>query len=190
MKDVNLLLGLDEEASEAQCEAAYQRLSNSLNKLKSVSPKDQAMVDRALGKLWQARQENVRHPDEKKVSDRFAERLRLGILCVASGMITFDQLSEAMAEQATSGAPLGEILQAKQFISQEELDGLLLGQDLIIGEGQCDSEGQRLLALDVVSEEMMMIALLEKRFASTSLKDALIRRNWLSETLWEAIFNC
>lgn len=104
-------------------------------------------------------------------------------------MITIAQLTEAMREQEQNDRPLGEILQAKQFISQEELDGLLLAQDLISGEVEnTDEEAQRLMALNLLSEESVTIALLEKRFASSTLEQVLIRRSWLSSDLFNAIF--
>jgi len=95
-----------------------------------------------------------------------------------------DQLKEAMDEQAETGQALGEILMEKQIISQEELDGLLLGQDLIDGvEEITDPFALRLIALGLVSEEAMIIALLENRFSTESITATLKRRGWLEQEI-------
>ncbi len=71
----------------------------------------------------------------------------------------------------------------------EELDGVLIAQDLITGVEECsDQEALRLLAMELLTEEMVAISLLEKRFASSSLSEVLARRGWLSKELYEAIF--
>ncbi|CAN5409197.1 hypothetical protein BH11CYA1_BH11CYA1_35360 [soil metagenome] len=121
-------------------------------------------------------------------SKQFNSKLRLGQLCLASGMITLEQLKEAVQEQQKGDRQLGEILLDKQFISQEELDGLLIGQELIApDEVVSDDLALQLMALGLVAEDLMIIALLEQRFATGSIGDTLIRRGWIEAEVLEAL---
>ena len=52
----------------------------------------------------------------------------IGELFVARGVITQDQLEEALAEQAASGKRLGEILVDRQLVSSPELTQTLMEQ--------------------------------------------------------------
>lgn len=115
-------------------------------------------------------------------------RPRLGQLCVASGMITMSQLEEAVEAQIATGLPLGEILEEKRFISGVELEGLLLGQDLIDIPATCtDPLGQRLVALGIASEDMILIAQMEARAQDAGLGDVLIRRGWIEKSIISAL---
>ncbi|MBX9941362.1 MAG: hypothetical protein K2Y32_19020 [Candidatus Obscuribacterales bacterium] len=165
-KLVGRLKRLREILSDAKLERAIELLSQGLN------------GDRTAEEV------------SKDQGEKLNKRLRLGQLCLASGMISLEQLAEAMSLQSTSDIPLGEILLAKQWISQEELDGLLIAQDLITGEEECtDQEALSLLALGLITEEAIAIGLLEKRISGNSLKEVLARRGWLQSEIFEAIFS-
>lgn len=189
MKDPYVALGITPGADESVARVALEKLEKALESVQDES--DQEAKHHALEAARQAYEciKNKTVPKSAESSERFNSRLRLGQLCLSSGMISIPQLTEAMKEQEQSDRPLGEILQAKQFISQEELDGLLLAQDLISGEVEnTDEEAQRLMALNLLSEESVTIALLEKRFASSTLEQVLTRRSWISSVLFKAIF--
>ena len=187
LQDPLLILGLAPDASLSQIEEAARSLKERLVGLQDQrSQKVLESIERALTAIEGGQ------PGSAATQERLNSRLRLGHLCLASGMISIEQLAEAMELQKQStnaDVPLGEILQERQFISQEELDGLLIAQDLIEGVEECtDQEALRLLAMDLLTEEMVAISLLEKRFASSSLAEVLARRGWLSQELFEAIF--
>lgn len=189
MKDPFVALGIKPGADESVAKVALEKLEKALESVQGES--DQEAKHHALEAARKAYEsiKNGASPEGSGGSESFNSRLRLGQLCLSSGMISVAQLTEAMHEQEQSDRPLGEILQAKQFISQEELDGLLLAQDLISGEVEnTDEEAQRLMALNLLSEESVTIALLEKRFASSTLEQVLTRRSWLSSDLFRAIF--
>lgn len=187
MQDPRLVLGVESDASISDIEEAARKLKERLTGLNDQGArKALKSVEGALGALRAGRQVTA------SGQERLNSRLRLGQLCLASGMISIEQLAEAMELQKQSvdaDIPLGEILQERQFISQEELDGVLIAQDLITGVEECsDQEALRLLAMELLTEEMVAISLLEKRFASSSLSEVLARRGWLSKELFEAIF--
>lgn len=187
LQDPRLILGVEPDASISDIEEAARKLKERLTGLNDQGAgKALESVDGALGALREGRRLTA------SGQERLNSRLRLGQLCLASGMISIEQLAEAMELQKQSAdgdIPLGEILQERQFISQEELDGVLIAQDLIMGVEECsDQEALRLLAMELLTEEMVAISLLEKRFASSSLSEVLARRGWLSQELFNAIF--
>lgn len=169
-------------------EQKAHRLIERLERLREVL--SDAKLERAIELLSQSlKGERKAEEVSKAQGEKLNKRLRLGQLCLASGMISLEQLAEAMALQNTSDIPLGEILLAKQWISQEELDGLLIAQDLITGEEECtDQEALSLLALGLITEEAIAIGLLEKRISGNSLKEVLARQGWLQSEIFEAVF--
>ena len=107
-------------------------------------------------------------------------RPRIGQLCVASGMISMEQLSEAVEAQIKSGMPLGEVLQEKRFISAAELDGLLLGQEIIdVPSAVTEPTAVRLISLGLLTEDMGLIAQMEHRSQAVPLSDVVVRHNWV-----------
>jgi hypothetical protein len=115
-------------------------------------------------------------------------RMRLGQICLASGMVTLDQLRGAIKEQTSSQRQLGEILLDRQYISQEELDGLLIGQDLIAPDEEITEPlALQLIALNLVAEELIIVALLEQKFGAESLGEQLIRRGWVEKEIIDAL---
>ena len=115
-------------------------------------------------------------------------RPRLGQMCVASGMISIEQLEEAVEAQVKQDLPLGEVLQLKGFVSQAEVDGLLLGQEMIDVPGACvDPLGQRLILLGVVSEDMVFISQMQSKALGESIGDVLIRHGWIEPQVLSAL---
>jgi hypothetical protein len=115
-------------------------------------------------------------------------RPRLGQMCVASGMISMEQLQEAVEAQIKEGLPLGQVLQSKHFISQAELDGLLLGQQMIdVPSGCVDPVGQRLILLGLVSEDMVFVTQMEQKALGDSIGDLLVRRGWVDRQVLAAL---
>lgn len=113
---------------------------------------------------------------------------RLGQLCVASGIISVEQLEEAVKAQFDTGKPLGEILEDKQFLSHAELEGLLLGQDLIdIDSNYSDPEAQRLIGLRLASEDMVLVAQMEKKVRDVPIHNIFVDRGWLEAEVASAL---
>lgn len=194
------ILGLSVNASLEQIQSAFEGLRERLSasRFEAGSKADR----QAASCLERCRQAFavLSDPDRKAAYDRQAEqnvtadttttttRPRLGQLCVASGMITMSQLEEAVEAQIATGLPLGEILEEKRFISGVELEGLLLGQDLIDIQANCtDPLGQRLVALGIASEDMILIAQMEARTQDAGLGDVLTRRGWIEKEIISAL---
>ncbi len=192
------VLGLEESASTPQVEAAYKRLLQVLSPekfkpgpAKMQAEKAQVAIDKAHATLIQPElrqlyeQQRQEYLKGEKQGD---SRPRLGQLCVASGMISMDQLKEAVDAQVKTGMPLGEVLQDKQFISQAELDGLLLGQEMIDAPSAVtDPLGMRLVSLSLVSEDMVLIVQMEKRTQGKSTDELFVRHGWIDADVLKAL---
>ncbi len=184
-------LKLDKSADASSIDEITLRLTERLSQpFNSTKATEQASI--ALQAIRTAHEElssNRNAPEHSSGgSNKFNSKLRLGQLCLASGMITLEQLKEAVQEQQNSDRQLGEILLEKQFISQEELDGLLIGQELIAPDEEVsDALALQLMALGLVAEDLMIIALLEQRFATGGVGDTLVRRGWIEEDILAAL---
>jgi len=192
------VLGLEESASTTQVEAAYEHLLQALSPDKFKSDRARSQADKARVAIDKAHatliRPELRQLYEKQRSEYLKgekqgdSRPRLGQLCVASGMISMEQLREAVDTQVKTGMPLGEVLQDKQFISQAELDGLLLGQEMIDAPSAVtDPLGMRLVSLGLVSEDMVLIVQMEQRTQSKSSGELFVRHGWVDAELLKAL---
>ncbi|MBS1993205.1 MAG: hypothetical protein JSS83_21970 [Cyanobacteria bacterium SZAS LIN-3] len=193
MKDPFLVLGLAKDTDNNKLNKAFKNLSARLAPSRFESDgKSAEQAATALNVCQQAYNAIIggsSMPDREDSGEGLSARLRLGQLCLATHMISLEQLQEAVEAQAKSDKQLGEILQDLHFISQQELDGLLIGQDLIVGDEEVkDPQALRLLALNLITEELAVIGLLETRLTGESFITVLNRRNWLSKEITEAIF--
>lgn len=134
------ILGIAPDADLTEVEHAFVRLRQSLASQDfEDDEKGKAQARKCLDAFEKA-YETLKDPDKRKNYDQRlsaesegghegSKKPRLGQLCVASGIITVEQLTEAVEEQLDSGLPLGEVLENLHFLSRAELEGLLLGQD-------------------------------------------------------------
>lgn len=197
MKNVFLILGIDDSASEQLIDEAFRYLSKSLNPanfgsespsakqatacMSKIVPAYQALRDAHSRDLARAASIGERsqpfNPEEYKPF--------LGHICVAAGIITIDDLNEAVAKQSDIDLPLGQILQERKLLSQTELEGLLMGQRLYGAPARpLDHLSQRLVALTAVSKDMIKIALIDQRSNfMASIPELLVKRGWLSQDI-------
>lgn len=188
------ILGLVDNAPVAEAQAAFDRISAALHIL-ADDDKNGALAKKAIAKMADAMSQikdagfhGAPISGGESAGDTKYTHPRLGQICVASGLISMEQLSEAVEEQIASGIPLGEVLQDKQFLSPIQLEGLLLGQEMIDVPSQCtDPDGRRLIALDIVSEDMVLIAQMEQKSLNQPLVSLLERRGWVDERLTHAL---
>jgi curved DNA-binding protein CbpA len=189
-----LVLGIDESATETQVDEAFRYLSKCLNPANFEADSTSArLAANCMSKIVPAYQA-LRDPNQRDLAraEAIAENGQpfkpedfkpfLGHICVAAGIITIDDLNEAVAKQSDIDLPLGQILQERQLLSQTELEGLLMGQRLYGAPARpLDGLTQRLMALTAVSRDMVKIALIDQRTNFMSnIPDLLIKREWLT----------
>jgi hypothetical protein len=196
-----LILGLDVDASQEQIEEAFKYLSKNLNPTAFPAGSfAERQAQACLSRVVPAYQALV-HPQMRQrcYDEAVAERANgfdpneykpfLGHICVAGGIITLDDLNEAIEKQADIDLPLGQILQEKQLLSQTELDGLLMGQRLFGAPNRPpDVLTQRMVAMGVISKDMVKIALIDQRTAyGATIPDLLVKRGWLAERIRQVL---
>lgn len=196
-----LILGIDESASVDQIDEAFKYLSSNLHPTTFLAD---SFAEKQAEICWQriVPAYKVLKDQESRSAAReqaIAEKARpfnpdefkpfLGHICVAGGIITLDDLLEAIDKQSDIDLPLGQILQEKQLLSQTELDGLLMGQRLFGAPNRpLDPITQRLLALGLVSKDMVKIVLIDQRTSyGTTLPELLVKRGWVAQRVFEVL---
>jgi curved DNA-binding protein CbpA len=196
-----LVLGIAESASEVQIDEAFRYLSKNLNPANFPSDSPASRQSTAcMAKIVPAYQ-TVRDPNQRDLAraTAIAESGRpfnpedmkpfLGHICVAAGIISIEELGEAVSQQSDIDLPLGQILQERRLLSQTELEGLLMGQRLYGAPAKPpDPISRRLMALTAVSRDMVKIAMIDQRtnFMS-SIPDLLVKRGWLDPEIFRII---
>jgi hypothetical protein len=196
-----LILGLDESASTEQIDEAFNYLNQKLHPtlFASGSPaeKQAILCWQRIVPSYQALKDPTKRERAREIA--MAERSRpfepndfkpfLGHICVAAGIITLDDLKEAIEKQGDIDLPLGQILQEKQLLSQTELDGLLMGQRLFGAPNRpLDLVTMRLLELGVITKDMVKIVLIDQRTAyGTTVPQLLVKRAWIDERILRVI---
>ncbi len=184
------ILGIKEGSPHHKVEQAYQHLLRQFKQESLMNhPQSWVQTQQALMAVEDAYKRIVE--GEPEISSEEAEQYlseplhpKLGQLLVASGVITLEQLEEAIAQQKTLNLPLGEILKNSSLITQMELDTFLLNQCLInLPPDSPHALGQRLLGLGLITDDMLCIALLEQRTNNKLLGEVLVDRGWLSHEI-------
>jgi hypothetical protein len=191
------VLGIPEGTEPAEIDKAYKSLSTRLapESFQEGPARDQAAkcvtaIDEAYRSLTSGGSAESARSSHQSARSNETTHPRLGQMCVATGIISMEQLEEAVQEQIRTGLPLGEVLEDKQFLSRVQLEGLLLGQGLIDVDGERnDPIAQRLIALNLATLDMVLIAQMEMKWQeNASLVDAFIRHGWLTREIADALF--
>ncbi len=199
MYSLYTVLGLDENACDEAVNAAYSHLRHQLAALQlepcSLGGAQAAQCLAAVEQSYQTlsnpeRLSEYQHAWKLWLNDVEATEMqpKLGQLCVAAGIITLDDLNNAIESQTKLDLPIGQIMQENLLITQAELDGLLLGQQLITLPVDLPHRiGQRLIALGLVTEDMVRIALIEQRTFDKELAELLIGHGWLDPDVFNIL---
>src|SRR5439155_17953214 len=113
-------------------------------------------------------------------------------MLVAAGLLTLDELDAVLEIQRNTGhdhVPVGELLVATGHITQQQLDYYLRQQQLFqLPPDNPQRWGQRLIELDLVTEDQLKVALIEQKTTGCTLREALINRGWLPPQVLDRIF--
>jgi hypothetical protein len=200
--NIHILLGIRSDATWADVTQAYADMMNALDAA------DDCCKDGMMERLREARArvsesyEYVKEPAvrecyeaayaERPTVDRAYCRPKLGQLLVAAGLLTLEELDAVLEIQCNTGnehVPLGELLLAAGYIDRQQLDYYLKQQRLFkLPPDNPQRWGQRLVELNLVTEDQLKVALIEQRTTGCSLREALINRGWLSPKVLDRIF--
>lgn len=199
--DPFLILGIEPSATEMAIDDAFSYLNRHLNPTNfPVGSPSESQANQCMSKIVPSYQMLRDAATRNKMRlESMAEREKpfnpedlkpfLGHICVAAGIITLDDLNDAILKQGDIDLPLGQILQEQALLSQTELDGLLMGQRLFGAPNRpLDALTKRLLALSAVSRDMVKIVLIDQRTNFVSdIPDLLKKRGWLSEEIMQIV---
>jgi hypothetical protein len=116
---------------------------------------------------------------------------KLGQLLVASGLLTLSEIQVALRIQSgmQRHVHLGELLVSAGYLTQEELDKYLKLQQVIdLPADHSERWGQRLLALGLLTEDQLKVALIKHVMCGYSLRHAIIDSGWLTAEILDRIF--
>src|ERR1700722_897417 len=110
-----LVLGLADDSSTTKLKKRFKELSLSLAPSNfgagSRSSEQAALALQACKSAYDVINSGNAEVTNTSIEEGLSTPLRLGQVCLASHMISLEQLQEAVAEQARSDKQLGEILQ-------------------------------------------------------------------------------
>ncbi|HEY9785216.1 MAG TPA: hypothetical protein V6D17_07430, partial [Candidatus Obscuribacterales bacterium] len=96
-----------------------------------------------------------------------------------SGLLTQEQLSEALTLQSETGLLLGEVCLLKNWMSYQQLKDCLPPLRSKLGE--------RLLAHGHITMEQLFLALLEQRHSGERLGEILVTRGWIDKVMLDSL---
>ncbi|MBF0342083.1 MAG: MSHA biogenesis protein MshE, partial [Magnetococcales bacterium] len=109
-------------------------------------------------------------------------KLRLGDLLVDTGLITAEQLLQALSHQEKTGAKLGEALVRLGFVTEQAL------QNFLNRQRQKLRIGDKLVDAGVISADQLQTALAEQKKSGKKLGQSLAQLGILSETRFLEFF--
>lgn len=188
------VLGVEPGAPRDQVDATYAHLVHVLDEENFMdTPQSWVQAQQAYMAIENAYKRIRDGEQEERQEDEDADALspKLGQMLVAEGLITLEQLNDAMRQKKQyPDVPIGVILKESASVSQLELDKFLLNQRLIKLPADSPYQlGQRLIGLGIITEDMLRIALVDQRNSGKQLGEILVDRNWLAEDILNALLD-
>jgi len=201
MSNINyfLILGLQPGATESEIDAAFEAIAGKLkpsNFSYSINASEQAAAALAKVRAAHTALKDARFREQhaealKDIGEPFTpDQLKplLGHVCVAAGIITYQDLMDSIHQQADIDLPLGQILQGRGLLSDTELQGMLMGKKLYGAPSRpLDSMVKRLLWLGLITVDMIKIALIDQRTSMDSLDELMSKRGWIDKGVLAAL---
>ena len=194
-----LVLGLPDCADLSAINVAFEKMSNALkpsNFMTNFRALEQASKVTAKAReahtaLSDPKFREVLATEVRSAGEPYSpDQLKpfLGHVCVAAGIISYDELMDAVSKQTDIDLPLGQILQERRLISQTELEGMLMGQKLYGAPLRpLEPSAKRLLLFGLVTLDMVKIALIDQRTSQSGLDQLLCKRGWVEADLLAAL---
>jgi len=105
-------------------------------------------------------------------------RKKLGEILIAQGMITDEQLLQALQEHKRTGISLGTVLVKMKFISEDDLSSVL-GQQIHLDQKK--RIGEVLIEQGLITEEQLALGLEEQRRSGLQVGKCLVKLGFISE---------
>ncbi len=204
MDDLYFLLGLPPDVPWSEVAAAYERLVQSLAEDDLCDdcdlPRAMRSARERLGQ-WRQQAQRCAPPHDLEMPqadsgwdslDRGHCRPKLGQLLVAAGLLSLEELYAVLEIQRNTGhehIPIGELLVELEYITERQKDYYLrLREAVKLPADHPQRWGQSLLALGLIDEDQLKVALIEQQQTGCTLRQALINRGFLTEKALDRIF--
>lgn len=188
-------MGLGETASPTEMRKQYQRLISALMSAENGSTPDQVRryqtARERLSVAYESAKRQLMRGDQLHGSVT-GSGLLLGEILVDADVITPEQLSDALVEQAKlkPPLPLGRILVGRKLISWDQLAYYLRLQDLLqLSTTHQTRLSRQLIELGLASRAEMDVAELDCDTTGCSLVHAVIRRGWIRPVILAILTN-
>lgn len=193
------VLGITEDADAQAVSSAFAYLADTLHPDHfPENSEEKKQAARILSRVTEAHTAlsdpalRAQHASKLKAGpDSFAiENLKplFGHMCVSGGFITYKDLREAIDQQSSMNLALGQILQDKGLMTQTEIDGILMGQQLYgAPPRELPQIVRRFLALALVDIDMVKIALIDQYRSSDSLDKLLLKRGFVYPEIFKIL---
>jgi hypothetical protein len=188
-KYLSLLMGTHECASPAELRRQYQRLVTAIVAAEFDCNPDQlrryVIARERLAVAYEKAKKQLSHTEEMHGSVT-GSGLLLGELLIDAGLISQEQLDDALAAQGRTKPPppLGRILVARGLITWEQLAYYLKLQDLLqLSPTHAQRLSRQLIELGLTSRGEMDVAGVDCETTGCSMFHAVSRRGWIQPSI-------
>ena len=189
-KRLSLLMGLPDNATNAETRKQYQRIMTALlsaeSEMKEGGSNRYAVAREKLSEQY----ERVRASHAAETHATSSNGVLLGEILVEAGILSQEQLDDALMAQCRTQPPLplGRILVSRKLITWEQLAYFLKLQDLIQLSPTAPARMTRqFVELGLVTRAELEVAEVDCETTGCSLGHILIRRGWLKASVVSAL---
>lgn len=191
-KRLSLLMGLPDNASPSEMRKQYQRIMTAMlsaeSELKDGSTNRYAVAREKISEQYERVRAHTSHAAETHTTS--SNGVLLGEILVEAGIISREQLDDALMAQCRTQPPLplGRILVSRKLITWEQLAYFLKLQDLIqLSPTAPQRMTRQFVELGLVSRAELEMAEVDCETTGCSLGHILIRRGWVKASVIAAL---
>lgn len=191
-KRLSLLMGLPDNASPSEMRKQYQRIMTAMlsaeSELKDGSTNRYAVAREKISEQYERVRAHTSHAAETHTTS--TNGVLLGEILVEAGIISREQLDDALMAQCRTQPPLplGRILVSRKLITWEQLAYFLKLQDLIqLSPTAPQRMTRQFVELGLVSRAELEMAEVDCETTGCSLGHILIRRGWIKASVISAL---
>ncbi len=191
-KRLSLLMGLPDNASPSEMRKQYQRIMTAMlsaeSELKDGSTNRYAVAREKISEQYERVRAHTSHAAETHTTS--TNGVLLGEILVEAGIISREQLDDALMAQCRTQPPLplGRILVSRKLITWEQLAYFLKLQDLLqLSPTAPQRMTRQFVELGLVSRAELEMAEVDCETTGCSLGHILIRRGWVKASVISAL---
>lgn len=198
-KQLQLLLGLEQDSSARDLRRQYHRLMDALLESNGSDGSDRyehrlagarEKVCRAFESV-KASSQGIAGLFERSEEERISRLPKIGEILVDFGVINLEQLEAVLKVQRESKdrTPVGRLLVGWNLLSWEQLAQYLRIQDLLkLPASDPRRMARQLLELGLITQEELDMAEIDRETVGCSVIHAICRRGWVKENVISCLY--